>query len=176
MIASFVGLLALVLAGYTAYLQRKQAGAQVWPRVEMGRHGYRGTLVAANHGVGPARVKAVRVTVDGKPIRRWDELVKAVGYDGTYFQSQISGRVMPAGQEIDMLEAGKKPEERKMIDLVAQALFSDEAPHRAAILLCYCSVFDDCWLTSLGAIRDREVDVDRELSRCPIPEKDRFQQ
>jgi hypothetical protein len=36
-IAAGIGLLALLVAGYTAYLQRQQVRAQVWPRVEVMR-------------------------------------------------------------------------------------------------------------------------------------------
>ncbi|MGH8155426.1 MAG: hypothetical protein ACREP0_09375 [Rhodanobacteraceae bacterium] len=35
-IASLVGLLALIVAGYTAYIQRQQVRAQVWPYLQMG--------------------------------------------------------------------------------------------------------------------------------------------
>ncbi len=35
-IAAFVGLLALCVSGYTAYLQRQQVRAQVWPYIEFG--------------------------------------------------------------------------------------------------------------------------------------------
>src|SRR3569833_993373 len=34
-IASFIGLLALAVSGYTAYVQREQLRAQVWPRLEI---------------------------------------------------------------------------------------------------------------------------------------------
>ena len=33
-IAAFVGLLALLVSGYTAYLQRQQVRAQVWPYLD----------------------------------------------------------------------------------------------------------------------------------------------
>jgi len=53
-IASLIGALALVVSAYTAYVQRQQVRAQVWPVIEY----YTGNqpklrLWLANKGVGP---------------------------------------------------------------------------------------------------------------------------
>jgi hypothetical protein len=175
LVASFVGLVAVVLAGYTAYLQRQQVRAQVWPRLETYRYGSRHSFVAVNRGVGPARVKAVKVTVDGKPQRGWDDVFRALRYDGGYVQSQISGQVVSPGLEIDVLMAHPGDEGLKMFDLVTRSFFNDKAEHKLSMLICYCSVFDECWLTSLGHV-GMDVDEDAEIGRCPIAKDDQFRQ
>src|SRR5574337_1403716 len=60
-IASLVGLLALVVAGYTAYIQREQVRAQVWPYLISGNNDLAQALTISNKGVGPAIVRSVQV-------------------------------------------------------------------------------------------------------------------
>jgi hypothetical protein len=177
-IATLVGLMALLIASYTAYLQRKQARAQVWPRVEVMRYSGRLSFMAANRGVGPARVRAAMVLVDGKPIRRWTDMLQALGYQGPYSQGQISGRVLSPGQELDVFAAPNTEEGRKMFADVTASLFRNDARHKVGILLCYCSVFDDCWLAGLGKdnLRGVVIDDEREISRCPISADEGFRE
>ena len=67
-IATLIGLLALLVSGYTAYVRRQQLRAQVWPYLTVSSSnvppsvGYH----VINSGTGPARVIAVRVTVDDR--------------------------------------------------------------------------------------------------------------
>src|SRR5947199_4653908 len=78
--ASLVAVLALAVGAYTANLQRKQVRAQVWPRLEVSRsNGHK--LSVSNTGVGPARVMAVRVEVDGRPIKSWPDLFRGLGLE-----------------------------------------------------------------------------------------------
>lgn len=178
-IASLVGLLALLVSSYTAYLQRKQVSAQVWPHLELLRYGSRWSFAAINSGVGPARVKAVRITVDGKPVAVWNELLQAIGNEGPYTQSQISGRVIPPGQEIEFLKASQQDEPgRKMFDEVTRGLFHSDAPRKLGVLICYCSVLDECRLAALGKRNVGPVDLNSEepIDACPIADAEKFRQ
>jgi hypothetical protein len=116
-IASLVGLLAILVSGYTAYLQRKQVRAQVWPRVELSRNGGQGSIMATNNGIGPARVKGVRITVDGRAVKHWLELARLIGYEGQMIQSHISDRVMPSGTSIDMVMGEGGPDNQLVRDI-----------------------------------------------------------
>src|SRR3569832_1502017 len=78
-IAALIGLLALCVSGYTAYLQRQQVRAQVWPYLEPGMSGNKRELIVFNKGVGPAIVEGVQVFVDGKPQHNWSEVFSALG-------------------------------------------------------------------------------------------------
>src|SRR3954469_5768792 len=65
-IASFIGLLALAVSGYTAYVQREQLHAQVLPHLTIASSNVDpgSSWYVTNEGMGPARVTAMRVIVD----------------------------------------------------------------------------------------------------------------
>ena len=77
-IATFVGFLALCVSGYTAYVQRQQVRATVWPILEF--ESGNGTIhfSLANKGVGPAIITHVVVTVDGQPVTNWTEVLEKI--------------------------------------------------------------------------------------------------
>jgi hypothetical protein len=83
-IAALVGLLALCVSGYTAYIQRQQVRAQVWPYLETGISGSKRELSLVNKGVGPALIRSVQIYVDGKPQRNWDAVYAALGLKFEY--------------------------------------------------------------------------------------------
>ena len=65
-IATFVGFLALCVSGYTAYVQRQQVRATVWPILEFDSSNSPDIhFTLANKGVGPAIIRDVIVRVDG---------------------------------------------------------------------------------------------------------------
>ena len=68
-VATFVGLLALCVSGYTAYMQRQQVRAAVWPILEFDSSNGLIRFTLANKGVGPAIVKHVIVKVDDQPVK-----------------------------------------------------------------------------------------------------------
>ena len=76
-IATFVGFCALCVSGYTAYVQRQQVRAAVWPILEFDSSNAPDIhFTLANKGVGPAIIRQVMVKVDGQPVRNWKEARK----------------------------------------------------------------------------------------------------
>ena len=74
-VATFVGFLALCVSGYTAYMQRQQVRAAVWPILEFdSSNGPEIHFTVSNKGVGPAIIRHVVVKVDDKPVKNWDEV------------------------------------------------------------------------------------------------------
>src|SRR5882724_9527501 len=74
-IATLVGLCALCVSGYTAYMQRQQVRAMVWPILYFDSSNdpdIHWTL--ANKGVGPAIIRHVIVKFDGQPMTNWIEV------------------------------------------------------------------------------------------------------
>lgn len=150
-IAALVGLLALLVAGYTAYIQREQVRAQVWPYLELAEsdslptdtveqsHG--GDLLAVNKGVGPAIVRSMEVLVDGKPEPDWNHVFDALGlHPQSYSQSTFDHMVLSAGDTTYFLMIiGHKEWER-----FRPRLFRD-----IVIRACYCSTLGDCWTSYL---------------------------
>lgn len=45
--------------------------------------------------------------------------------------------------------------------------------HAISIIVCYCSVLDDCWVSGLG---DTRIDADPASDDCPITPAERFTQ
>ena len=97
-IAAFVGLLALFVSGYTAYIQHQQVRAQVWPYLEAGNDDGNQAVYVYNKGVGPAIVKSAQVFVDGKPQTSWVKVLEALGLPShDYVQSTLNPAVLSAG-------------------------------------------------------------------------------
>ena len=69
-IATLVGFCALCVSAYTAYVQRQQVRAAVWPILEFDSSNAPDIhFTLANKGVGPAIIRHVIVMVDGQPVR-----------------------------------------------------------------------------------------------------------
>jgi hypothetical protein len=78
-IATFIALLAVCVAGYTAYMQRQQVRAAVWPILEFdSSNGPNIHFTVSNKGVGPAIIRHVIVKVDGHPVKNWNEVPRQV--------------------------------------------------------------------------------------------------
>jgi hypothetical protein len=76
-IATFVGFLALCVSGYTAYMQRQQVRAAVWPILQFDSSNAPDIhFTLANKGVGPAIIRNVIVKVDDQPVRNWREAME----------------------------------------------------------------------------------------------------
>jgi hypothetical protein len=165
-IASFIGLLALAVSGYTAYVQRQQLRAQVWPHLYLSSSDSTNpTVSVTNQGTGPARVTAMRVTVNSAPVRTWWDVQKAAGYSGEegLVMSSLGGEaVIPPGKDVTIVQPIDNEQSR--------AKFRELLPggkHVLAMTVCYCSVLDECWIVSMD-------DKARPSDTCPIASSERF--
>jgi hypothetical protein len=142
-IAAFVGLLALGVSGYTAYLQRQQVRAQVWPYLEPGMSGSKREITLYNKGVGPALIQSVQVLVDGKPQRNWPAVFAALGIDFGHHvpYSTINGVVISANDSVVQLRFPSRDDFNR---------FATQVNH-VVLKLCYCSSLGDCWTYDGGA-------------------------
>src|ERR1700759_5115006 len=104
-IAAFVGLLALGVSGYTAWLQRQQVRAQVWPYLEVGVSPAKREVTLYNKGVGPALLRSGQLFVAGKPQKNWASVLSALDLHLEHMPpySTISGVVISANDHIDQL-------------------------------------------------------------------------
>jgi len=139
-IAALVGLLALFVSGYTAYIQHQQVRAQVWPYLEAGNDDGNRSIYVYNKGVGPAIVKSVQVRIDGKPQTTWANVLIALGVPPhDYVQSTLNPGVISAGEQVRAI--GIKDEER-------WKAFRNGAVERMTMDICFCSTLDECWMYS----------------------------
>jgi hypothetical protein len=175
-IATFVGLCALCVSGYTAYVQRQQVRAVVWPILEFDSSNAPIHFTLANKGVGPAIIRHVIVRVDGQPVRNWKEALGRILGPGEHHgsESDMSGRVLAAGESMSVLgpfdSAGKpltfdesNPEWVKM----------NKDRERITVEICYCSTLGECWTLRAGGLTHSAT---TETRRCPTPSAISFQQ
>ena len=107
-VATFVGVCALFVSGYTAYVQRQQVRAAVWPILEFESANAPDIhFTLANKGVGPAIIRHVVVTVDGERMVNWRQVFEKLLGPGTHHASEndMSGRVLAAGESLTVLRA-----------------------------------------------------------------------
>lgn len=167
---------ALGVSFYEARLMRAQQSASVWPYLELSRSYFTTTPNAAqgedgwqlyfnaqNSGVGPAKVRAFELRVDGTLYPTWgDALIALLDVDAApvYGQSSINGRVVPTGESIRMFETHDP--------VIARALYEAGDAGRIDFNACYCSVFDECWRTSYSGFGQSEP-----VRSCPQTPPDR---
>ena len=164
-IASLVGLLALLIAGYTAMLQRQQVRAQVWPYLLWASSDVSTQYLWINKGVGPAIVQSTRVLVDGKPQRDWKEVMAALQLGPlNYGQSTLSGNVLSAGETLEWLKFAGSEDFRHFRATAKSA--------RLDFKVCYCSTLGECWVVDTTEwSRDNRVPI----GMCPdVPESEQF--
>lgn len=163
-IAALVGMLALMVAGYTAYIQRQQVSAQVWPYLMWANSDNQMEYIWINKGVGPAIVKSAVVLVDAKPQRDWQAVMRALHADDRdYGQSTFNHNVISGGETLEWLKF--KSHDR------FQA-FRDAARSHMAVKVCYCSTLGDCWVND-GTRGDGNTRF--PVGKCPaVPESQQF--
>ena len=141
-----VGLAAIIAALgslYQARLAREQLRASAWPYLAQANAMIQGspyTRVVSNEGIGPARVQSFRVYVDGRPVPTWNVAVQALtgsGEPALVYSTFGRGAVLPPGahRTVLTLPAGARAES-----------FWVQAQTRLRTVVCYCSVYDECWI------------------------------
>ena len=158
LIAAMIGVLALLVSGYTAYIQRQQVRAEVWPNLLSGFYDPDRSIGVHNKGVGPAIVRSVQVWVDGTPKRDWSGVLTALGVPTTGTTiSTISDTVISPGERV--LAIG-------MSDTEAYKRFRSELVGRVNTEICYCSTLGECWLHSDRA-PNRKPGL-TPIDQCPV--------
>jgi hypothetical protein len=171
----------LFVSVYEASLMREQQRASVWPNVEIGPSINPGDLkiFVQNTGVGPARIVSASLTRQGEPEENWGELIRAFeredGADPGWYQSLITGRVLPRSSSQELIFRIQSPSENPgsgLADRLSEAISEEEIDVR----LCYCSVYDECWTTRMSDVMTRArggrvpTREERRVERCPTME------
>ncbi|MEM9386007.1 MAG: hypothetical protein AAGA68_13160 [Pseudomonadota bacterium] len=156
----FTGAVALWAALTETDAVRKQQLASVLPDLvfaqsynEAGEDA-RFTFLAVNNGIGPARVRAMRVRVDEVAQTDWGAMLTALGAeaDYRYGQSQIAGRLVRSGELIEVFQS-RDPE-------VVELILGNR--ERIDVDVCFCSVFDECWTPTASV-----TDLPTPVEQCP---------
>ena len=141
------------------------------PYVELGQSSgtsldgpLRPSLIAMNNGVGPAQIRSVSVTVDGRAMKSVDALMDACcggRENGAHMAtSTLLNRMLKAGElsqyVIAMGTTAQTPAGKAFVDASNSG--------RIVTTICYCSVFEECWVNSShGMVRPKRVE------NCPMP-------
>ena len=177
MIATLVGVCALCVAGYTAYMQRQQVRAAVWPILEFDSSNSPDIhFTLSNKGVGPAIIRNVVVKVDGQPVSNWTGALKKLLGPGEHrlSESDMSGHVFSAGESMTIFT----PRDAKNNPLVVDKsnplwVEMNKDRERVSVEICYCSTLGECWTLRGGATT---ASTTTETRRCPSPSAASFQE
>jgi len=176
-IATLVGFLALCVSGYTAYVQRQQVRAAVWPILQFDNNNGPIKLTLANKGVGPAIIKHIIVKVDDQPVKNWYEILDKLLGPGEhhYSESDMNSRVLSAGETMTIItpeDAANNPINFDRSNPVWVKLNMERL--RVSIEICYSSTLGECWTLRSGG--PTSASTTTETRRCPSPSAISFQQ
>lgn len=165
--AALVAISALAVSAYQTKIMREQQTMSAWPRVTLSNSGGNENYawIVTNVGVGPALVRSARLTVDGRALATWSDVFGAVIRDSTAVDSVANaskpvttsvrrGTVLLPGANVELVRTGAplaKPLRR----------FFNDAHTR--MQLCYCSVYNDCWMVDSRS----DAPDPAEVPRCP---------
>lgn len=165
--AMLVGTCALVVSIFEVRIMREEQRANAWPRVEaFVNTGSTYVMRLTNKGFGPALIRSVVLTVDGKPIKEWHELMLSVFRDSVdYTQAKITDTVLAPQDQLEIFKpvAG---------DSIARAL--SNASGRIGIEICYCSVYEDCWWLRRPTFAGGGRWTHEEVDACTTEERRAF--
>jgi hypothetical protein len=117
------------------------------------------SLSIANKGVGPARLETLEVMYNGNPMSSPRALVDAMLGRATDRQhpviitANVIHGVLAAKESISYVDL--KPETLSAEDYAA--INVGLQTNKLGFLICYCSVFDECWIRESGKTRPSKV-------------------
>lgn len=138
--ALVVSLSAVAVGLYEAQLQRAHDRAEVWPHVEISTFvtPTGASLGVENTGLGPAIIKSVVVTVDGKARSSWDDVLRALGDSarGPMSTTTVVDHALRGGDRTMLVGLDPKTLPPHFWEGVG----------RIAVAICYSSVFNESWV------------------------------
>jgi archaellum component FlaF (FlaF/FlaG flagellin family) len=181
-----ISLASLFTAVYQAVVTRQTLEATVWPRVEWENSNYDEerrasaiTIAIANRGVGPARISRAELLLNGErvpnvrsllvgcciPGASAEERESAIGKvfeseELVMFTSTVDGAALTPGQQ-RVLVTFERPAEQSPALPIWDRL--NKARDELDLVVCYCSVFDDCWTTKARAF----TQTTESIGSCP---------
>lgn len=169
-----ISLISLWVAVGTEDANRKMVAAASWPFLQLdtrnadpqGRPDI--ALSVINSGVGPAKVESFELGWNGKAYSGSTAYLKdcchrlQIPYPAKpgqtpVFTGGVAGTVIRAGESRQFLEMQLGPDNAAAWQALNRARF------QTRFRICYCSVFDECWLSTLASLEPERV------HECPVP-------
>ena len=141
-----------------------EANSLPYLQIDGSNAGGRVMLYTTNEGVGPAKIVTAEMSVDGHPVQSLHELIDACCIRGDYSAistSTLQGRMVRPGDTVPFVDFSIRAGDRDQ----ALALDRGRQSNRIVTRLCYCSVFNDCWIADS---RDPTPDP---VNQCAAPAK-----
>jgi len=159
----FIAIVALYAALTESEAVRQQTAATVWPFVQLLIEDYDTeasagfTMSLSNVGVGPARMRGLRLIVDGESIHDWEHAVTLLDGKVTaqVARNFVSNRVISPDETVVMISTMDADLARRFQIAVANL--------NTSITYCYCSIFDECWL----ADSRKDIQNPEPVDECP---------
>jgi len=176
-VATFIALLAVCVSGYTAYMQRQQVRAAVWPILQFDSSNAPDIhFTLANKGVGPALIRNVIVKVDNQPVKNWDEAMKKLLGPGEHLfsESDMNGYVLAPNESLTVVtlhDANNNPLVFDKSNPLWVTMNKDR--FRVTAEICYCSTLGECWTLRAGGLTPGTT---TETRHCPGRSEITFQQ
>lgn len=161
-IPTFVISLALAYATFVqADATRKIQMSETWPYVSFGTSN--GTpegkpeifLNLTNDGVGPARLEAMQLLYKGKPMPNPREFLRqccAGTSKFTFMSAPVTGVLRP-GEKTDFIRLERTDDNEEIWNKL------DTERWKIVVRSCYCSIFDDCWVSDNRQKRPQPVEA-----------------
>jgi len=171
--AVLVSAISLYVATDNGRSMERLVAANSWPNLQFDTSVTRGdtegsaklSLGVKNNGVGPARLETLEIWHDDTPLKNADELgrwLKELGGGRSLIAqlegSTVIGNVLGADGETEMVALST-------IEGEAWGQVFIKAASSIESRMCYCSVFDDCYVTDTRDARRRA----KTVGSCPVP-------
>ncbi len=171
--AILISLVSLVVAIANSQAQEKLVEASTWPFIQIYSSDEVGTdtdpkrvisMGLRNGGIGPAKIESVRMIYQGHEVTSNIDFLNRCcganavpGHFGHGMQANtVSPVVMTAGQSQAYLVLPDSPGVTAVWDKL------DVARNDVELQICYCSVFDECWMTDGVSLHPPKV------KSCPV--------
>lgn len=179
--AVLLSLCGLFVSIYETRLIRQEQRASVWPRVSVtpsvSTESDTVEIGVQNSGIGPARVRAARIEYEGERKANWQDLLESVGQSGASRNfGVLNSQVLSPGEEETVFTVVSDSSERNpgALPPLAQQIWNGGVD----LVLCYCSVYDECWITTMQrrlrvmpSIADQRSSSSDERTREKVYEK-----
>jgi hypothetical protein len=182
--ALVISLVSLWVAIETEVANQQMVAASSWPLVQgdssntdMEGHDIM-RFELANNGVGPAKIRTFEVFWRGKPYRSsYALLTDCCGFEK--YRRRMTASNIPDSARSKLIEStmsGRVLRAGEVVPYITFALGSDNpdvwhalnaARQQIRFRLCYCSVFDQCWINTNNSAGD-DLDAVR-VDKCPVP-------
>jgi hypothetical protein len=165
--AVFISAVTAAAVVYQTHVLSQQFSATVWPYLsfDVSRGDANVSVDVRNNGIGPALIRSVEITLDGKRVGSLDAIVDPIVSRVNRSRKNRTpaanalvatiqpGEVLPANRSITLVQVSGAEATRQLVV---------EAP-RVNLAICYCSLLGRCWIAQF----DDPANAPHDARTCP---------